>query len=127
MTDPRTDQHAQRQERREPGPGEGFERRASDAVGGPGHTSEAGEGGGVMSGRGQEGETPRAPEVDAEPAAANAGPGSPIRGPGGVSTDLQPGGARPDGGPGASEGSIGTGGGSTAGADTGAVKRHQRR
>lgn len=127
MPDPRTDHDAPRQDRHQPGPGEGFERRSFDPSRGPGRTSKVGEGGGAMSGRGQEGETPRAPGNEAERAAANAGPGSPIRGPGGVSTNLQPGGTRPDGGPGASEGSIGTGGGSTAGADTGAVKRHQRR
>lgn len=37
----------------------------------------------------------------------------------GLSTSLQPGGTVPGGGPGASEGSIGTGGGSTAGRSSG--------
>jgi hypothetical protein len=43
--------------------------------------------------------------------------------PSGVSTALQPGGTVPGGGPGASVGSLGTGGGPTAGAPSGAVKR----
>lgn len=131
MPDPRPEDI---QSRHEPRPGEGFETRSFDPPrGDPGRTGSPSEGGGAMSGRGQEGDQPRRrdgeadPGVDAERAAANAGPGSPIRGPGGVSTSLQPGGTRPDGGPGATEGSVGTGGGSTAGADTGAIKRHQRR
>lgn len=43
--------------------------------------------------------------------------------PGGVASGLQPGGTTPGAWPGASEGGLGTGGGSTAGKDTGAVKR----
>ena len=42
---------------------------------------------------------------------------------GDVATPLQPGGTRPGVGPGASLGSIGTGGGNTAGCNTGSQKR----
>jgi hypothetical protein len=44
-------------------------------------------------------------------------------GPSGIATSLQPGGVLPGGGPGASQGSLGTGGGQTADQDSGAVKR----
>ncbi|OWK27962.1 hypothetical protein [Sphingomonas mucosissima] len=44
----------------------------------------------------------------------------------GLSSDLQPGGTLPGGGPGASIGSIGTGGGSTGGAGTGNVPSQGR-
>lgn len=47
-------------------------------------------------------------------------------GPSGLSTSLQPGGTLPGGGPGASQGSLGTGGGQTAGKASGAVKRGGR-
>ena len=47
----------------------------------------------------------------------------PPHAPGGLSTSLQPGGTVPGGGPGASVGSIGTGGGPTAGASSGSAKR----
>jgi hypothetical protein len=88
----------------------------------PGHTAPEGEGGGSMSGRGQEeagepraGEPPHIqPSTDAEGSSG---------GPEGLATPLQPGGLIPGGGPGASQGSLGTGGGSTAGQDSGAVKR----
>jgi hypothetical protein len=45
---------------------------------------------------------------------------------GDVATPLQPGGTLPGGGPGASLGSIGTGGGNTAGGSTGSQKRSGR-
>lgn len=47
----------------------------------------------------------------------------PPRAPSGLSTPLQPGGTLPAGGPGASMGSIGTGGAQTGGADSGSLKR----
>ncbi|HEV2559572.1 MAG TPA: hypothetical protein VGU45_13160 [Microvirga sp.] len=50
-------------------------------------------------------------------------PSGTLRNPGGLSTGLQPGGTIPGKSPGASAGSIGTGGGSTAGAPTGTAKR----
>ena len=76
-----------------------------------------------MSGRGQEepGES-RAGADRHITTAAEAEP-SPGGGPRGLSTPLQPGGLIAGGGPGASQGSLGTGGGSTGGAATGAVKR----
>jgi hypothetical protein len=43
--------------------------------------------------------------------------------PSGISTNLQPGGVRPGGGPAASVGSIGTGSGQTAGHESGSKKR----
>jgi hypothetical protein len=46
--------------------------------------------------------------------------------PGGLGTGLQPGGMKPGGGPDAAFGSIGTGGGSTAGKATGDRKRTKR-
>lgn len=48
---------------------------------------------------------------------------NPPRAPSGLSTPLQPGGLAPGGGPGASVGSIGTGGGQTTNRDTGSLKR----
>ena len=57
----------------------------------------------------------QAKRPDAKPKAA---PGS-----GGLGNKLQPGGTVPGGGPGASVGSIGTGGGSTGGAPSGGLKR----
>jgi len=53
-------------------------------------------------------------------AASEQGPAQPI---GGLSSSLQPGGTIPGGGPGATEGSLGTGGGSTAGRPSGTLKR----
>jgi len=47
----------------------------------------------------------------------------PPRAPSGLSTGLQPGGVVPGGGPGASVGSIGTGGAQTDNRDTGSLKR----
>jgi hypothetical protein len=51
---------------------------------------------------------------------------NPPRAPSGLATGLQPGGVAPGGGPGASVGSIGTGGGSTGGHDSGSLKRDGR-
>jgi hypothetical protein len=48
---------------------------------------------------------------------------NPPRVPSGLSTGLQPGGVVPGGGPGASVGSIGTGGAQTVNRDSGALKR----
>jgi hypothetical protein len=48
---------------------------------------------------------------------------NPPRAPSGIATPLQPGGLAPGGGPGASMGSVGTGGGQTEGRDTGSLKR----
>jgi hypothetical protein len=48
---------------------------------------------------------------------------NPPNAPSGLSTPLQPSGTAPGGGPGASVGSIGTGGGQTMDEDSGAVKR----
>jgi Protein of unknown function (DUF2934) len=45
----------------------------------------------------------------------------------GLSSDLQPGGAKPGASPAAGEGSIGTGGGSTAGAASGTAKRRTKK
>jgi Hemerythrin HHE cation binding domain len=50
----------------------------------------------------------------------------PPRAPSGLSTPLQPGGTLPAGGPGASMGSIGTGGAQTGGEDSGSLKRDGR-
>ncbi len=50
----------------------------------------------------------------------------PPRAPSGLSTGLQPGGLVPGGGPGASVGSIGTGGAQTDNKDTGSLKRDGR-
>jgi len=78
---------------------------------------------------------PEAPQTDAGEAADHLGQDAPengerrtpttgtIRNPGGLSSGLQPGGTIPGKSPGASVGSIGTGGGSTAGAPTGTAKR----
>lgn len=52
----------------------------------------------------------------------NEAPAKPPTG-NGLSSGLQPGGTLPGGGPGTSVGSIGTGGGSTAGAATGNASR----
>ncbi|HEY8617330.1 hypothetical protein [Phenylobacterium sp.] len=60
------------------------------------------------------------------PAPAGPTPDAPSAPPSGLSTSLQPGGTIPGGGPGASQGSLGTGGGQTAGQDSGAVKRDGR-
>ena len=49
--------------------------------------------------------------------------GSKSGGASGLATPLQPGGLTPAGGPGASVGSLGTGGAQTANEDSGAVKR----
>lgn len=88
---------------------------------GAGRTAAEGEGGGSMSGRAQEhpGE-PRAGEA-LQVAGETSPEGRAVSE--GVATSLQPGGIIPGGGPGATQGSLGTGGGSTGGADTGAVKR----
>ncbi len=57
---------------------------------------------------------------DAAPPVTSGGAGL------GLSSGLQPGGTRPGLSPGVSEGSLGTGGGSTAGADTGTKSRGRR-
>jgi hypothetical protein len=51
---------------------------------------------------------------------------NPPRAPSGLGSDLQPGGTVPGGGPGASAGSIGTGGGQTENRDSGSLKRDGR-
>lgn len=85
---------------------------------------------------------PDLPEADAPEAANHLGQDNPehspdgsehsrdrapaagtIRNPGGLATGLQSGGTIPGKSPGATVGSIGTGGGSTAGAPTGTAKR----
>jgi hypothetical protein len=85
----------------------------------PGHTSPQGEGGGAMSGRGQE--EPGSPRGGGEAPVSSASGAT--AGPGGLASALQPGGTIPGGGPGASQGSLGTGGGSTAGSPSGSLKR----
>jgi len=66
-------------------------------------------------------------QEDADPDKQEGGDRTPttgtIKNPGGLSSGLQPGGTIPGKSPGASVGSIGTGGGSTAGAPTGTAKR----
>ena len=51
---------------------------------------------------------------------------NPPRAPSGIGSGLQPGGMAPGGGPGASVGSIGTGGGQTENRDTGSLRRNGR-
>jgi hypothetical protein len=51
---------------------------------------------------------------------------NPPRTPSGLGSSLQPGGTLPGGGPAASVGSVGTGGGQTADNDTGSLKRGGR-
>lgn len=53
-------------------------------------------------------------------------PNKPVGGAAGLATSLQPGGTLPGGGPAASQGSIGTGGGQTADHDSGSLKRGGR-
>ena len=60
--------------------------------------------------------TDRPPSAGAQP----VGPAQP-GGAGGVASGLQPGGVRPGGGPAATQGAIGTGGGSTAAKPSGSV------
>jgi hypothetical protein len=87
----------------------------------PARPQDAGEGGGSMSGRGQASpEGPREGHGDgADGSDAEVGAGAAD----GIASPLQPGGTVPGGGPGASQGSLGTGGGQTGGRDSGAVKR----
>ena len=90
----------------------------------PGQTASQGEGGGSMSGRGQE--SPGEPRSGDPQAAGSSAADASSTGEGvaqGLATPLQPGGMMPGGGPGASQGSLGTGGGSTADAQTGSLKR----
>jgi hypothetical protein len=93
---------------------------------GAGHTGAQGEGGGSLSGRGQE--APGEPRGGADERETNDSPaGAPTNEASeGLSTSLQPGGTIPGGGPGDSQGSLGTGGGSTGGSNTGAVRRGGR-
>jgi hypothetical protein len=60
---------------------------------------------------------------DARIAQGGIDPAATATAPGGLGTGLQPGGIRPGAGPGAQLGSIGTGGGSTAGKPSGDLKR----
>ena len=62
------------------------------------------------------------------PASAGAEPVGPAQpgGAGGIASGLQPGGVRPGGGPAATQGSVGTSGGSTAGKPSGSVSGTQR-
>lgn len=86
----------------------------------PGHTGPQGEGGGSMSGRGQE--SPGEPEASKATPDIEAKPGSGDA-TGGLATPLQPGGTIPGGGPGATQGSVGTGGAPSGGSPSGSLKR----
>jgi hypothetical protein len=91
----------------------------------PGRTAPEGEGGGAMSGRGQEapGEPRGSPSAGAQAAGSPPQSAQVADLPGGLASPLQPGGTTPGGGPGANQGSIGTGGGSTGGKPSGSLKR----
>jgi len=89
----------------------------------PGHTGPQGEGGGAMSGRGQEAPGEPRDGDSAPPQAQAQHTRPPPSGPSGLATGLQPGGMQPGGGPGATQGSLGTGGGSSGDRDTGSLKR----
>jgi hypothetical protein len=87
----------------------------------PGRTGAQGEGGGSMSGRGQE--SPEGPRGGTPPDPAATAPMSGDGATSGLATSLQPGGTLPGGGPAVSPGALGTGGASSGSADTGSMKR----
>ena len=117
------DDHGQ-EEHIDDGDGRGSPGRPEERSFAAGRTGPQGEGGGSMSGRGQEDAgDPAGASSTPEPYTPRSTEGG---GASGLATSLQPGGTLPAGGPGAAQGGLGTGGGSTAGGDSGAVKRGGR-